>query len=135
MNRGLSDTPPSTPGTQPRFACRDSIGSNFHLIEGRLLLLLNRTEIGESIVRLTIIPDDSFEVGDGQSNRSFRPQELIGIDDQTADNSFEGNQLVTRQTGRQFDNSVQAQPLNDRDGARTIATLTPPGFPGDRWYR
>ena len=42
---------------------------------------------------------------------------------------FEGNQLVTRQTGASSD-KVQAQPLNDREGARTIATLTPPGFPG-----
>ncbi|MGB3765616.1 MAG: Hsp70 family protein [Phormidesmis sp.] len=43
---------------------------------------------------------------------------------------FEGNQLVTRQTGTQADSKAQAQPLNDRDGARTIATLTPLGFPG-----
>ena len=43
---------------------------------------------------------------------------------------FEGNQLVTRQTDIQSDAKVQAQPLNDREGARTIATLTPPGFPG-----
>jgi molecular chaperone DnaK (HSP70) len=40
---------------------------------------------------------------------------------------FEGDQLVTRQaqTG-----SAQVQTLNDREGARTIAQLTPPGFPG-----
>lgn len=43
---------------------------------------------------------------------------------------FEGNQLVTRQTGNQVDGKVQAQPLNDREGARTIASLTPLGFPG-----
>ena len=43
---------------------------------------------------------------------------------------FEGNQLVTRQTGAQSNAKVQAQPLNDREGARTIATLKPPGFPG-----
>ena len=43
---------------------------------------------------------------------------------------FEGNQLVTRQTNARPDSKIQAQPLNDRDGARTIATLTPPGFPG-----
>ncbi len=43
---------------------------------------------------------------------------------------FEGNQLVTRQTGTQTSGKVQAQPLNDRDGARTIASLTPLGFPG-----
>ena len=43
---------------------------------------------------------------------------------------FEGNQLVTRQTGTQTDGKMQAQPLNDRDGARTIASLSPLGFPG-----
>ena len=43
---------------------------------------------------------------------------------------FEGNQLVTRQTGTQSKTKLQAQPLNDREGARTIAKLTPPGFPG-----
>ena len=41
---------------------------------------------------------------------------------------FEGDQLVTRQASSSGDLQVQA--LNDRDGARTIANLTPPGFPG-----
>jgi hypothetical protein len=32
---------------------------------------------------------------------------------------------------RRLDNDVTTvKPLNDRDGARTIAKLTPPGFPG-----
>ena len=43
---------------------------------------------------------------------------------------FEGNQLVTRQTASQAGPMAVAQALNDREGARTIAKLTPPGFPG-----
>ena len=39
---------------------------------------------------------------------------------------FDGGQLVTRQQpGEQM-----VKPLNDSDSARTVATLTPPGFPG-----
>jgi molecular chaperone DnaK (HSP70) len=40
---------------------------------------------------------------------------------------FEGDRLVTR---RPFTGETPVQPLNDREGARTIAQLTPPGFPG-----
>lgn len=40
---------------------------------------------------------------------------------------FEGDQLITRQVGGA---EAAVQPLNDRDGARTIARLDPPGFPG-----
>jgi molecular chaperone DnaK (HSP70) len=40
---------------------------------------------------------------------------------------FEGGRLVTRQVSEE---SNQVLPLNDQDGARTIATLNPPGFPG-----
>jgi molecular chaperone DnaK (HSP70) len=40
---------------------------------------------------------------------------------------FEGDQLVTRQSKT---GESQVQTLNDREGARTIAQLTPPGFPG-----
>lgn len=43
---------------------------------------------------------------------------------------FEGNQLVTRRSKGSNQTQQQVQPLNDRDGARTIATLTPLGFPG-----
>ena len=42
---------------------------------------------------------------------------------------FEGDQLVTRQTGDRR-SQPQVQALNDREGARTIAKLMPPGFPG-----
>ena len=42
---------------------------------------------------------------------------------------FEGDQLVTRQA-QNTTKTPQVQALNDREGARTIATLTPPGFPG-----
>ncbi|NEQ08699.1 MAG: Hsp70 family protein, partial [Moorea sp. SIO4E2] len=40
---------------------------------------------------------------------------------------FEGDRLITRQLG-QGENAVQ--PLNDRDGARSLAKLTPLGNPG-----
>lgn len=39
---------------------------------------------------------------------------------------FEGDRLITRTTG----GKATVQPLNDRDGARSIAKLDPPGFPG-----
>lgn len=40
---------------------------------------------------------------------------------------FEGDRLITR---RLNNNQNQVQPLNDREGARTIANLTPAGYPG-----
>jgi len=40
---------------------------------------------------------------------------------------FENGRLVTRQLS---ESSRTVQPLNDKDGARTIAQLNPPGFPG-----
>lgn len=40
---------------------------------------------------------------------------------------FENGRLVTRQL---TEASNRVQPLNDREGARTIAQLNPPGFPG-----
>ncbi|MBE9080255.1 Hsp70 family protein [Romeria aff. gracilis LEGE 07310] len=40
---------------------------------------------------------------------------------------FESDRLITRRIEA---DQAQVQPLNDRDGARTIAQLTPPGFPG-----
>ncbi|WP_017302210.1 Hsp70 family protein [Nodosilinea nodulosa] len=40
---------------------------------------------------------------------------------------FENGRLVTRQLGG---DTASVQPLNDREGARTIAQLNPPGFPG-----
>ena len=40
---------------------------------------------------------------------------------------FENGRLVTRQLSK---SSRTVQPLNDKDGARTIAQLNPPGFPG-----
>ncbi|BCL35717.1 Hsp70 family protein [Nostoc sp. MS1] len=40
---------------------------------------------------------------------------------------FDGDHLITRR----LDNNVTSvKPLNDKEGARTIAQLTPPGFPG-----
>lgn len=40
---------------------------------------------------------------------------------------FDGDRLITR---RLNSGKNQVQPLNDRDGARTIAQLTPAGYPG-----
>jgi len=40
---------------------------------------------------------------------------------------FDGDQLITKVLG---DSQSMVQPLNDRDGARSLATLTPPGNPG-----
>ncbi len=40
---------------------------------------------------------------------------------------FDGDRLVTRTLN---DNTTQVKPLNDKDGARTIAQLQPPGNPG-----
>ncbi|MBD1864564.1 MULTISPECIES: Hsp70 family protein [Trichocoleus] len=40
---------------------------------------------------------------------------------------FDGDRLVTRSLAS---GQTQVQPLNDREGARTIAQLTPPGYPG-----
>jgi molecular chaperone DnaK (HSP70) len=40
---------------------------------------------------------------------------------------FENGRLVTRQVS---EGNNQVQPLNDEEGARTIAQLNPPGFPG-----
>ncbi|MGB3299921.1 MAG: Hsp70 family protein [Phormidesmis sp.] len=42
---------------------------------------------------------------------------------------FEGDQLVTRQASSSG-NRTTVKALNDREGARTIARLMPPGFPG-----
>lgn len=39
---------------------------------------------------------------------------------------FDGDRLITKNLGQKS----QVQPLNDRPGARTIARLDPPGFPG-----
>lgn len=40
---------------------------------------------------------------------------------------FDGDRLITR---TRSDQSALVQPLNDQDGARSIAKLNPPGFPG-----
>ena len=39
---------------------------------------------------------------------------------------FDGDRLITKQ----FAGQTSVQPLNDKDGARSIAQLTPPGYPG-----
>ncbi|MEM6425988.1 MAG: Hsp70 family protein [Cyanobacteria bacterium P01_D01_bin.128] len=52
----------------------------------------------------------------------------LGQEQVTTEVYFEGDRLVTRQVAS--GNRPMVQPLNDRDGARTIARLDPPGFPG-----
>jgi molecular chaperone DnaK (HSP70) len=39
---------------------------------------------------------------------------------------FDGDRLITKQLA----GTTSVQPLNDKDGARSIAQLTPPGYPG-----
>lgn len=51
----------------------------------------------------------------------------LGADTGATEVYFEGDRLVTRRLGG---GTTAVQPLNDRDGARTIAQLTPPGNPG-----
>ncbi|HBB34473.1 MAG TPA: molecular chaperone DnaK, partial [Cyanobacteria bacterium UBA9273] len=51
----------------------------------------------------------------------------LGADAGATEVYFEGDRLVTRQLGG---GKTAVQPLNDRDGARNIAQLTPPGNPG-----
>ncbi len=51
----------------------------------------------------------------------------LGADTSTTEVYFEGDRLITRQIGR---GKTSVQPLNDRDGARSLAQLDPPGNPG-----
>jgi molecular chaperone DnaK (HSP70) len=74
---------------------------------------------------------DPVEIVLGASAENQPSIELIlaELGDESASTTevyFEGNRLVTK---RRSDRR-QVQPLNDREGARTIAQLTPPGFPG-----
>ncbi|MEL6816979.1 MAG: Hsp70 family protein, partial [Cyanobacteria bacterium J06598_3] len=77
--------------------------------------------------------DKPIELFLGASSEKQPSIELIlgelGEVSTTTEVYFEGNQLVTRQASRKGD-TPPVQPLNDRDGARTIAQLTPLGFPG-----
>lgn len=51
----------------------------------------------------------------------------LGSDEGSTEVYFEGDRLVTRKVGS---GGVQVRPLNDTAEARSIATLSPPGFPG-----
>ena len=51
----------------------------------------------------------------------------LGDDGVSTEVYFEGDRLVTRQVST---GTIQVRPLNDRESARTIARLQPPGFPG-----
>ena len=50
----------------------------------------------------------------------------LGVEANQTEVYFDGDRLVTRRLA----SSHQVQPLNDRDGARKIAKLEPPGHPG-----
>ncbi|MBF2028469.1 MAG: Hsp70 family protein [Oscillatoriales cyanobacterium C42_A2020_001] len=51
----------------------------------------------------------------------------LGSESEQTEVYFDGDRLVTRRIGA---SQTQVQPLNDRDGARSIAQLNPPGQPG-----
>jgi molecular chaperone DnaK (HSP70) len=51
----------------------------------------------------------------------------LGEESSSTEVFFDGDRLVTRSVS---EGKTQVQPLNDREGARSIAKLSPPGFPG-----
>jgi len=51
----------------------------------------------------------------------------LGAETNQTEVYFDGDRLITRPVGA---SQTTVQPLNDRDGARTIAKLAPPGQPG-----
>ncbi|MBD2099714.1 Hsp70 family protein [Leptolyngbya sp. FACHB-261] len=51
----------------------------------------------------------------------------LGSESKAAEVFFDGDRLITRTSSQA---QTQVQPLNDRDGARSIAQLNPPGYPG-----
>jgi molecular chaperone DnaK (HSP70) len=52
----------------------------------------------------------------------------MGAEAEQTEVYFDGDRLITRRLSAE---QKQIQPLNDRDGARSIARLEPPGFPGN----
>ena len=56
----------------------------------------------------------------------------IGEEKTTTEVYFEGDQMVTRQSNvrKNGTSGAAVKPLNDKEGARTVAKLMPPGFPG-----
>jgi molecular chaperone DnaK (HSP70) len=51
----------------------------------------------------------------------------LGADTGSTEVYFDGDRLITR---RIDGSETTVKPLNDQEGARTIAQLTPPGYPG-----
>ena len=51
----------------------------------------------------------------------------LGVDTGGVEVYFDGDRLITR---RLDSTETSVKPLNDKDGARSIAQLTPPGYPG-----
>ena len=52
----------------------------------------------------------------------------LGDDSSATEVYFDGDRLITRQRDTSL---TQVQPLNDREGSRNIAQLSPPGYPGN----
>ncbi|MEM9903762.1 MAG: Hsp70 family protein [Cyanobacteria bacterium P01_D01_bin.44] len=78
---------------------------------------------------------DPVEIVLGASSENQPSIELIlgelGEETSRTEVFFEGNRLVTKRSGSLASNGEgNVQPLNDRDGARSIAKLDPPGVPG-----
>ncbi|NEP00760.1 MAG: Hsp70 family protein [Symploca sp. SIO2E9] len=75
--------------------------------------------------------DNPVELVLGASAQSQPSIELIvgelGAQTGSTEVYFDGDRLITRQLDS---GKTAVQPLNDRDGARSIAQLTPPGNPG-----
>ncbi|MFN6567334.1 Hsp70 family protein [Dendronalium sp. ChiSLP03b] len=51
----------------------------------------------------------------------------LGVDTGGVEVYFDGDRLITR---RLDSGEISVKPLNDKEGARSIAQLTPPGYPG-----
>ncbi|RCJ25601.1 molecular chaperone DnaK [Nostoc minutum NIES-26] len=51
----------------------------------------------------------------------------LGVDTGSVEVYFDGDRLITR---RLDSGEISVKPLNDKEGARSIAQLTPPGYPG-----
>jgi molecular chaperone DnaK (HSP70) len=74
---------------------------------------------------------DSVELVLGASTENQSSIELIigelGVETGATEVYFDGDRLITK---RLDSGETNVKPLNDKEGARTIAKLTPPGFPG-----
>jgi molecular chaperone DnaK (HSP70) len=74
---------------------------------------------------------DSVELTLGASTENQPSIELVmgelATESEQTEVFFDGDRLITRRLGA---TAMRVKPLNDKEGARSIASLTPPGFPG-----